>query len=153
MSSLSSGAHKPKDPPWLTLVQSESKKKKAPAPPSAGQATPPNTGSLSSLKGEGSGPSTPPPPANPFDEEDDEDDKNNEAGEEEGSEGIPATVVASHPWYSITRATEATGADTPPNGGSSSRSASPGSTKSKKRPAPRAPQPPTGNQDPSTTRA
>ncbi|XP_041822662.1 MICAL-like protein 1 isoform X3 [Chelmon rostratus] len=148
--SLSSGTHKPKDPPWLALVQSEPKKKKAPAPPPAGLATPPNTGSLSSLKGEGSRPSTPPPPANPFDEDDD--DESNELEDEEGSEGsaIPPTVVASHPWYSITRAADATGADTPPSGGSSSRSASPGNIKSKKRPAPRAPQPPAGNQALST---
>uniref|UniRef100_A0A3Q4AXH5 Uncharacterized protein n=1 Tax=Mola mola TaxID=94237 RepID=A0A3Q4AXH5_MOLML len=132
---LSSGTHKPKDPPWLTLVQSEPKKKKAPAPPPAGQSTPPNTGSLSSLKGEGSRPSTPPPPSNPFDEDDDEEENNEE---EEGSEGgaVQATVAASHPWYSITQAAEATGADTPPAGGSSSRSASPGSAKSKKRLAP-----------------
>ncbi|XP_042340982.1 MICAL-like protein 1 isoform X2 [Plectropomus leopardus] len=149
--SLSSGSHKPKDPPWLALVQSEPKKKKAPPPPPAGLATPPNTGSLSSLKGEGSRPSTPPPPSNPFEDDDDE---NEEVAEvEEGSEGsaIPPTVVASHPWYSITQVTEAkTGADTPPSGGSSSRSASPGSAKSKKRPAPRAPQPPAGHKALST---
>ncbi|XP_022611372.1 MICAL-like protein 1 isoform X1 [Seriola dumerili] len=144
--SLSSGTHKPKDPPWLALVQSEPKKKKAPPPPPAGLATPPNTGSLSSLKGEGSRPSTPPPPSNPF-EDDDDDDENNEVEEEEGSEGgaIPPTVVASHPWYSITQAADATGTDTPPSGGSSSRSASPGSARSKKRPAPRAPQPAAAN--------
>lgn len=145
--SLSSGSHKPKDPPWLALVQSEPKKKKAPPPPPAGLATPPNTGSLSSLKGDGSRPSTPPVPANPF--EDDDDDENGEVAEEEGNEGsaIPSTIVASHPWYSITQAADATtGADTPPSGGSSSRSASPGSAKSKKRPAPRAPQPPAGHQ-------
>ncbi|KAM3623085.1 uncharacterized protein V6R79_006674 [Siganus canaliculatus] len=145
--SLSSGTHKPKDPPWLALVQSEPKKKKAPAPPPAGLATPPNTASLSSLKGEGSRPSTPPPPpANPFDEEEEE--ENDEVGEEERSEGdaFPSTVVASHPWYNITRPADKPGADTPPSGGSSSRSASPGGTKSKKRPAPRAPQPPAGHQ-------
>lgn len=142
MSSLSSGTHKPKDPPWLALVQSEHKKKKAPAPPAAGQATVPNTGSL-----EDSRPSTPPSPANPFDEDEDEGEGSN-AVEEERSEGpsAPATVVAGHPWYSITQAVEATGADTPPSTGSSSRSASPGGAKSKKRPAPRAPQPPAGTQ-------
>ncbi|XP_051240677.1 MICAL-like protein 1 isoform X2 [Dicentrarchus labrax] len=140
--SLSSGTHKPKDPPWLALVQSEHKKKKAPPPPPAGLTTPPNTGSLSSLKGDGSRPSTPPPPSNPFDEDDEDETK--ELEEEEGSEGsaIPTTVVVSHPWYSITRTADATGADTPPSGGSSSRSASPGSAKSKKRLAPRAPKPP-----------
>ncbi|XP_054460910.1 MICAL-like protein 1 isoform X2 [Anoplopoma fimbria] len=145
--SLSSGSHKPKDPPWLALVQSENKKKKAPPPPPTGLATPPNIGSLSSLKGEGSRPSTPPVPANPFDDDDDED-ENDEVAEEEGSGGsaIPPTVVASHPWYSISQAADATGADTPPSGGSSSRSASPGSAKGKKRLAPRAPQPPAGHQ-------
>ncbi|XP_030592253.1 MICAL-like protein 1 isoform X1 [Archocentrus centrarchus] len=147
--SPASGTHKPKDPPWLALVQSESKKKKAPAPPPppAGLATPPNTGSLSSLKGEGSRPSTPPEPSNPFDDDDD-DDENNEGNGEESSEGgaHPPTVVTSHPWYSITQAADTAGADTPPNKGSSSRSVSPASTKSKKRPAPRAPRPPAGNQ-------
>ncbi|XP_034543103.1 MICAL-like protein 1 isoform X2 [Notolabrus celidotus] len=147
--SLSSGTHKPKDPPWLALVQSESRKKKAPAPPPAGLATPPNTGSMSSLKGEDSRTGTPPPPANPFDDDDDED---NEVEEEEVPEGgaISSTVVASHPWYRITQAADAGGAETPPSGGSSSRSASPGSSKSKKRPAPPAPRPPAGNQALST---
>uniref|UniRef100_A0A8C2WQ83 MICAL-like 1a n=1 Tax=Cyclopterus lumpus TaxID=8103 RepID=A0A8C2WQ83_CYCLU len=147
LSSLSSGTHKPKDPPWLALVQSDPKKKKAPPPPPAGLATRPNTGSLYSLKGEGSRPSTPPAPANPFeDDEDDDEDDNGEVAEEEGSgeSAIPPTVVASHPWYSITQAADATGADTPPSGGSSSRSASPGPV-SKKRLAPPAPQPLTGH--------
>lgn len=144
MSSLSGGTHKPKDPPWLALVQSEHRKKKAPAPPPAGQATPPNTGSLSSLKGEDSRPSTPPSPANPFDEDDDEGEKSDNAAEEEEGPSVVAAVAPGHPWYSITQAAETTGADTPPSGGSSSRSASPGGTRSKKRPAPRAPQPPAG---------
>ncbi|XP_024914069.1 MICAL-like protein 1 isoform X3 [Cynoglossus semilaevis] len=139
--SLSGGTPKPKDPPWLALVQSESKKKKAPAPPPPGLATP-NAGSLSSLKGDGSRPSTPPPPSNPFEDDDDE---TCEVEEEEAGEG-GETITATHPWYSITRATETSGADTPTSGGSSSRSASPGSTRSKKRPAPRAPLPPAGCQ-------
>ncbi|XP_026215207.1 MICAL-like protein 1 isoform X2 [Anabas testudineus] len=147
--SLSTGTHKPKDPPWLALVQSESKKKKAPPPPPAGLATPPNTGSLSSLKGEGSRPSTPPPPSNPFDDDDDED---NEVEEQEGSEGgtIPSTAVATHPWYSITSAADTTGTNNQPCGASSSQSGSPESVKRKKRPAPPAPQRPAGNQALST---
>lgn len=138
LSSLSTGTHKPKDPPWLALVQSESKKKKAPPPPPAGLATPPNTGSLSSLKGEGSRPSTPPLPSNPFED----DDENNEAEEEEeaGEGGAIPAVVAAHPWYSITTAADATGANGQPRGGGSSRCASPGSSKNKKRLAPQAPQ-------------
>ncbi|XP_054634712.1 MICAL-like protein 1 [Dunckerocampus dactyliophorus] len=143
--SLSSGSHKPKDPPWLALVQSETKKKKAPPPPSAGLATPPNTGSVSSLKDEGSRSTTPPLPSNPF--EDDQDDTN-EAEEDEEADAVPATVVASHPWYSITQVADVSGAVTPPSTGSSSRSASPGSAKSKKRPAPGVPQPPATNQAP-----
>lgn len=139
LSSQSSGTHKPKDPPWLALVQTETKKKKAPAPPPASLATPPNSGSLSSLKGEGSRPGTPPPPANPFDEDEEEDGA--QAAEEEGG-----ALPASHPWYSITRAADATAADTPPSGGSSSRSVSPGNVKGKKRLAPRAPPPPGGSQ-------
>ena len=54
--------------------------------------------------------------------------------------GAIPTLVASHPWYRITQTTEAGGPDTPSSGGSSSRSASPGGGKGKKRPAPRAPQ-------------
>ncbi|XP_077380366.1 MICAL-like protein 1 isoform X2 [Festucalex cinctus] len=142
--SLSTGTHKPKDPPWLALVQSETKKKKPPPPPPPGQATPPNTGSVCSLKEESSRSSTPTLPSNPFDE-DDEDEKNEAKDEEEGS-AIPTTLAASHPWYNITQVADASGADTPPSTGSSSRSASPGSVKSKKRPAPRAPQPPVANQ-------
>nr|XP_015826517.2 MICAL-like protein 1 [Nothobranchius furzeri] len=136
-----SDPHKPKDPPWLNLVPSESKRKKAPPPP--GMATPPNTGSLSSLQGGGSRSSTPPQPSNPFDDEDDEDDEEND---EEGGEAgaVPPSVAATHPWYNITRAADSAAAETPP-----SRSASPASAKSKKRLAPRAPQPPAANQAPS----
>ncbi|XP_043969580.1 MICAL-like protein 1 isoform X1 [Gambusia affinis] len=137
-----SGTHKLKDPPWLALVQSETKRKKAPPPPPPGVTTPPNTGSLSSLQAEGSGPSTPP---NPFEDEDDE-------VNEEGSDGgtAPPAVAATHPWYNITQTPDGAGSEVTPRTESSSRSASPGSAKSKKRPAPRVPpQPPTGNQAPS----
>uniref|UniRef100_A0A1A8Q4D5 MICAL-like 1 n=1 Tax=Nothobranchius rachovii TaxID=451742 RepID=A0A1A8Q4D5_9TELE len=87
--------------------------------------------------------STPPQPSNPFDDEDDEDDEEND---EEGGEAgaVPPSVAATHPWYNITRAADSAAAETPP-----SRSASPASAKSKKRLAPRAPQPPATNQAPS----
>ncbi|CAN9509847.1 unnamed protein product [Ophioblennius macclurei] len=144
--SPASAAPKPKDPPWLALVQSEPKKKKAPPPPPAGLTTPPHTGSLSSLKGEGSRPATPPPPANPFDDEDDDEDGGGgEVNLEEGSEGalLPPTLVASHPWYGITRPAEPAPNAAPAATGSSSRSVSPASAGNKKRrPAPRVPQPP-----------
>ncbi|XP_029006273.1 MICAL-like protein 1 isoform X2 [Betta splendens] len=141
--SLSTGTPKPKDPPWLALVQSESKKKKAPLPP--GLATPPNTGSLSSLKGEGSRPSTPPPPANPF--EDDVENNEEVEGEEAGEGGsVPPAVAATHPWYSITRPADATGTSDQPSEAGSSQSASAESVMGRKRPAPLAPQRPAGNQ-------
>ncbi|XP_020797589.1 MICAL-like protein 1 isoform X2 [Boleophthalmus pectinirostris] len=143
--SLSGGSQKSKDPPWLALVQSqESKKKKAPPPPVPGLATPPNSGSVSSLKGDDSRSSTPPVPANPF--EDDEDDVIEEE-EEVGDESIPSTVAATHPWYSIRRAADSPAVDASPSRGSASRSESPAAGKTKKRPAPRVPPPPsTSNQ-------
>ncbi|XP_061578931.1 MICAL-like protein 1 isoform X2 [Cololabis saira] len=140
-----SGTHKPKDPPWLALVRSEPKKKKAPPPP-PGLATAPNTGSLSSLQGDDS--NTTPQPSNPFEEEDEDENENGGVNEEEETEGgvVPATVVARHPWYNITSTADSGGADTSPTTGSLSQSSSPGSAKRKKRPAPSAPQPSTGNQ-------
>ncbi|XP_057700356.1 MICAL-like protein 1 isoform X2 [Corythoichthys intestinalis] len=141
--SLSCGTHKPKDPPWLALVQSETKKKKPPPPPPAGLTTPANTGSVCSLKEEGSGSSPPTVPSNPF--EDDDDEKNEAEVDEEGN-GIPATLAASHPWYNITQVSEASAVDTTQSTENSSRSTSPGSAKSKKRPAPRVPLPPSANQ-------
>lgn len=140
--SLSGGSQKSKDPPWLALVQSqEHKKKKAPPPPVPGLATPPNTGSMCSLKGDDSRSSTPPVPSNPFDDDEDE-----VIEEEDTNEGAESTVAVSHPWYSIRQATDPPAADTSPSRGSSSRSASPATGKSKKRPAPRVPQPPGSNQ-------
>uniref|UniRef100_A0A8C7CZ25 MICAL like 1 n=1 Tax=Oncorhynchus kisutch TaxID=8019 RepID=A0A8C7CZ25_ONCKI len=139
-SSLSSDAPKPPNPPWLALVQSQEPKKKPAPPPPPGVATPPHTGSLSSLKGEGSRPPTPPAPANPFDEEVEEE----EVGSGEGSVGslVSPTVVVSHPWYSISQAADAAAdPDTPPIGGISSRSASPNGFRCKKRPAPPKPVP------------
>ncbi|KAG7491517.1 hypothetical protein MATL_G00004650 [Megalops atlanticus] len=50
--SLPSETHKPKDPPWLALVQSEPRKKPAPPPPTD-IAAPPRSGSVPSLRGEG----------------------------------------------------------------------------------------------------
>ncbi|KAG9338815.1 hypothetical protein JZ751_025252 [Albula glossodonta] len=144
-SSLSGETLKPKDPPWLALVQSEPRRKPAPPPPT-GMTTPPRSGSVPSLKGEGSRPATPPPqPSNPFEDDDDEgmEGEGGSGGEAESAEGsAPPSVVVSHPWYGITQAAEAAGADSPahePKTGSPSRSAGGGSPRSKKRPAPRAP--------------
>ncbi|CAM4622962.1 unnamed protein product [Leuciscus chuanchicus] len=125
-SSKASDTPKPINPPWLALVQSETKRKPAPRPPT-GIALPPCTGSSPSRKEEGSRPSTPP---NPFDNE-----KEDEA--ETGPEDPPGPVVASHPWYGITQAAEAAGGDTKRQ--SPAPSESPVSVRRKKRPAPRAP--------------
>ncbi|RXN24914.1 MICAL 1 isoform X1 [Labeo rohita] len=99
-SSKANDTPKLKDPPWLALVQSETKKKPAPRPPT-GIAIPPSTGSSPSEKEEESRPSTPP---NPFDGEEEE--------PETGPEDPPAPVVASHPWYGITQSAEITAGDT-----------------------------------------
>ncbi|RVE75708.1 hypothetical protein OJAV_G00001410 [Oryzias javanicus] len=137
--SPASGSHKPKDPPWLVLVQSEQKRKKPPPPPPPGAAAPSNT----SLGEEGSSrPSSPSQPSNPFEEEDDDDEnKENEEEEGEGGGAVPPSVSANHPWYRISQAADLGEGETSP-----SRSASPGSAKSKKRPAPRAPKVPARTQ-------
>ncbi len=115
---------KPKDPPWLALVQSETKKKPAPRPPT-GITIPPCSGSFPSQKEEESRPSSPP---NPFDDEEEE---------PETGEDPPGPVVASHPWYGITQAAEITAGDTRKQ--SPAPSESPVSVRRKKRPAPKAP--------------
>lgn len=142
ISSQSSDSPKPKDPPWLALVKSDSKKKLAPPPPPIGVATPPQAGPsrrsvkeeeshlAASVKEEGSRPATPP---NPFDDDD--------GGEEaETAElTVPSSVAAVHPWYGISQTAEVTGANTPPSRGSPAPSGSPASGRSKKRLAPKAP--------------
>uniref|UniRef100_A0A4W4FLB1 MICAL-like 1a n=1 Tax=Electrophorus electricus TaxID=8005 RepID=A0A4W4FLB1_ELEEL len=117
---------KPKDPPWLALVKQEPKKKVAPPPPPVAIATPPHAAPSSLVKEEESRPASPP---NPFDDDD-----------ESVAEVLALpSVVAVHPWYGITQAADMTGADTPPRKGSPAPSGSPGSAKSKKRLAPKAP--------------
>ncbi|NXU52773.1 MILK1 protein, partial [Turnix velox] len=120
-------AARAKDPPWMALVQAESKKKPAPPPP-------PGTGheTLSRTSeeenGEGLGKTrneenrsdvTEPRPYNPFEEEDEEEEESAAAQkstpEQEQSE---TTAKPLHPWYGITPTS---------------------SPKAKKRPAPRAP--------------
>ncbi|XP_073707847.1 MICAL-like protein 1 isoform X2 [Garra rufa] len=125
-SSKANDTPKPKDPPWLALVQSETKKKPAPRPPT-GVAIPPCTGSSPSQKEEESRPSTPP---NPFDDDEEEE-------PETGPEDHPGPVVASHPWYSITQSPEITAGDA--RRPSPAPSESPVSVRRKKRPAPKAP--------------
>lgn len=119
---------KPKDPPWLALVQSEPKKKTAPLPPTSIPSLA-SSGSASSLIEERSEPVA---VLNPFDDDDDEN------GEPETNAEPPlGSVVASHPWYRITQAAKDTDGDA--SGKSPAASERPVSVNVKKRPAPRAP--------------
>ncbi|XP_038197513.1 MICAL-like protein 1 isoform X2 [Arvicola amphibius] len=109
-----------KDPPWITLVQTEPKKKPAPPPPSSSPGSPSRqmeNGDLEerTQKSPVAGPES--KPYNPFEEEEEE---------EETAPAVPgpgpappeSTPKSLHPWYGITPTS---------------------SPKTKKRPAPRAP--------------
>ncbi|KAM5334706.1 MICAL-like protein 1 isoform 2-T2 [Glossophaga mutica] len=118
-----------KDPPWITLVQAEPKKKPAPLPPSSSPRLPGRDGGQVENGGaEEVAPRSPaeagpePKPYNPFEEEEEE-----EVGERPAAPSLatgPAqalqecTPKSLHPWYGITPTS---------------------SPKTKKRPAPRAP--------------
>ncbi|XP_020643391.3 MICAL-like protein 1 isoform X1 [Pogona vitticeps] len=118
---------KPKDPPWIALVQGEPKKKPAPPPPGSSKESPPKTSGMDEGGEEegkasgGEGRPTPrePKPYNPFEDEEEELEsvtaQNNSTPELSESEGAPKTA---HPWYGITPTS---------------------SPKTKKRPAPKAP--------------
>ncbi|XP_063579122.1 MICAL-like protein 1 isoform X4 [Pongo abelii] len=117
-----------KDPPWITLVQAEPKKKPAPLPPSSSLGPPSQDGRQ--VENGGTEEVAQPSPAasleskpyNPFEEE--EEDKEEEAPAAPSLATSPAlghpesTPKSLHPWYGITPTS---------------------SPKSKKRPAPRAP--------------
>lgn len=106
-----------KDPPWITLVQTEPKKKPAPLPPSSSPGPPSRqveNGGLEERTQKSPVAEPEPKPYNPFEEE------------EESAPAVPgpapappeSTPKALHPWYGITPTS---------------------SPKTKKRPAPRAP--------------
>uniref|UniRef100_A0A2R9BZQ8 MICAL-like protein 1 n=1 Tax=Pan paniscus TaxID=9597 RepID=A0A2R9BZQ8_PANPA len=117
-----------KDPPWITLVQAEPKKKPAPLPPSSSPGPPSQNGRQ--VENGGTEEVAQPSPAasleskpyNPFEEE--EEDKEEEAPAAPSLATSPAlghpesTPKSLHPWYGITPTS---------------------SPKTKKRPAPRAP--------------
>lgn len=124
-----------KDPPWITLVQAEPKKKPAPLPPSSSPRLPGRDGGRVENGGaEEAAPRSPaeaglePKPYNPFEEEEGEEAAAGAAaGEPPAAPSLatgPAqalqesTPKALHPWYGITPTS---------------------SPKTKKRPAPRAP--------------
>lgn len=115
---------KPKNPPWLALVQSESKKKTAPLPPTIPSLA--SSGSASSVKEERSEAVA---ALNPFDDENDEDDEDGEP--ETNTEPPLGPMLSNHPWYRITQAAKDTDGD--------DSAKSPASVERKKRPAPQAP--------------
>ncbi|KAM5288402.1 MICAL-like protein 1 isoform 2-T2 [Ctenodactylus gundi] len=111
-----------KDPPWISLVQAEPKKKPAPLPPSSGPG--PAIGQVDGSEEEAAqqspGDAQEPKPYNPFEDEDEE--EPSPAAPSPAPSPAPAhtepTPKSLHPWYGITPTS---------------------SPKTKKRPAPRAP--------------
>ncbi|NXF23585.1 MILK1 protein, partial [Rhodinocichla rosea] len=127
-SSTSGGATaRAKDPPWMALVQAEPKKKPAPPPPPGNSHETPSRTSeeedgeeVGKARSEESrSDTTEPKPYNPFEEEDEDEvesaDSRKSTPEQEQSETAAKPL---HPWYGITPTS---------------------SPKTKKRPAPRAP--------------
>ncbi|XP_055107740.1 MICAL-like protein 1 isoform X2 [Symphalangus syndactylus] len=116
-----------KDPPWITLVQAEPKKKPAPLPPSSSPG-PPSQGGRQVENGGTEEVAQPSPvasleskPYNPFEEEEDKEEEAPAAPSLTTSPALghpESTPKSLHPWYGITPTS---------------------SPKTKKRPAPRAP--------------
>ncbi|XP_037369493.1 MICAL-like protein 1 [Talpa occidentalis] len=113
-----------KEPPWITLVQAEPKKKPAPLPPNSSSPRPPRR--VEDGGEEGAAPQSlaasglEPKPYNPFEEEEEEEEP--AAAPSPAAHPAPtpleSTPKSLHPWYGITPTS---------------------SPKTKKRPAPRAP--------------
>lgn len=114
-----------KDPPWITLVQAEPKKKPAPLPPSSSPRPPSRDRRSVENGGEEVAPRSPaaaglePKPYNPFEEEEGEEAPAAPSLATSPAQAHPESTPKSlHPWYGITPTS---------------------SPKTKKRPAPRAP--------------
>ncbi|KAB1269409.1 MICAL-like protein 1 [Camelus dromedarius] len=115
-----------KDPPWITLVQAEPKKKPAPPPPSSSPGPPPGrdsrqveNGGVDEVATRGSEAAGPEPkPYNPFEEEEEEPSAAPSVATGPALAHPESTPKSLHPWYGITPTS---------------------SPKTKKRPAPRAP--------------
>ncbi|XP_067554136.1 MICAL-like protein 1 isoform X5 [Pseudorca crassidens] len=109
-----------KDPPWITLVQAEPKKKPAPLPPSSSPGPPPPGRDSRQVENGGvhevAGPE--PKPYNPFEEEQEEPPAAPRAATGPAPTHPESTPKSLHPWYGITPTS---------------------SPRTKKRPAPRAP--------------
>ncbi|XP_065259531.1 MICAL-like protein 1 [Emys orbicularis] len=114
-------AVRPKDPPWIALVQPEPKRKPAPPPPGSSQETPTRASEEEEEQGKGReresrSASREPKAYNPFEEEEEEEGATPKSmPKQDQSE---STTKPTHPWYRITPTS---------------------SPKTKKRPAPRAP--------------
>ncbi|XP_032348103.1 LOW QUALITY PROTEIN: MICAL-like protein 1 [Camelus ferus] len=115
-----------KDPPWITLVQAEPKKKPAPPPPSSSPGPPPGrdsrqveNGGVDEVATRGSEAlALEPKPYNPFEEEEEEPSAAPSVATGPALAHPESTPKSLHPWYGITPTS---------------------SPKTKKRPAPRAP--------------
>ncbi|MXQ92469.1 hypothetical protein E5288_WYG001070 [Bos mutus] len=110
-----------KDPPWITLVQAEPKKKPAPLPPSSSPGPPPGQEGRQVENGgvDKAAPRGPEPkPYNPFEEEEEEPPAAPSPAPGPAPTPPESTPKSLHPWYGITPTS---------------------SPKTKKRPAPRAP--------------
>ncbi|NP_001406561.1 MICAL-like protein 1 [Rattus norvegicus] len=113
-----------KDPPWITLVQTEPKKKPAPLPPSSGpgplsQASRQvENGGLEEKTQKSPAAEPEPKPYNPFEEEEEEEEASVPAVPSPAPAPPETTPKSLHPWYNITPTS---------------------SPKTKKRPAPKAP--------------
>lgn len=121
---------RPRDPPWIALVQTEPRKKPAPLPPGNSKESSPVALEENEGRGEGGKAQVredrpvleEPKPYNPFEDEEEEEDEKEvvipqstqKQEQREGEGGLKPT----HPWYGITPTS---------------------SPKTKKRPAPRAP--------------
>uniref|UniRef100_A0A8C3IH69 MICAL like 1 n=1 Tax=Chrysemys picta bellii TaxID=8478 RepID=A0A8C3IH69_CHRPI len=121
-STRAGAAVRPKDPPWIALVQPEPKRKPAPPPPGSGQETPTRASEEEEEQGKGReresrSASREPKAYNPFEEEEEEEEgaTPKSTPKQDQSE---STTKPTHPWYRITPTS---------------------SPKTKKRPAPRAP--------------
>ncbi|KAH0616901.1 hypothetical protein JD844_028358 [Phrynosoma platyrhinos] len=121
---------KPKDPPWIALVQGELKKKPAPPPPGGSKESPPRASEDDGVEeeekaqGRESRPTIrEPKPYNPFEDEEEQEEDEKESVTPQNAPkpehtDSEATSRVVHPWYGITPTS---------------------SPKTKKRPAPKAP--------------
>nr|XP_025038335.1 MICAL-like protein 1 [Pelodiscus sinensis] len=121
-SDRSGAAVRPKDPPWIALVQAEPKRKPAPPAPGSGLGTPTKASEEEEegkeREGDSGSVSSESKLYNPFEEEEEEEDEGAASKNTPKQDQSESTTKPIHPWYGITPTS---------------------SPKTKKRPAPRAP--------------